>query len=88
MTAARDSGGAQCFLCFVPTKHLDGKHTVFGRMVKGEEVLARLHRVDPEGQNQAPPDKILEAKVLRKRNHPYEPKTIAEKQSDRKKSGK
>jgi cyclophilin family peptidyl-prolyl cis-trans isomerase len=87
-TAAPDSGGSQFFLCFVPTKHLDGKHTVFGRVVKGEEVLARLHRVDPEGQNPAPPDKILEAKVLRKRNHPYEPKTIAEKEPERKKSGK
>jgi cyclophilin family peptidyl-prolyl cis-trans isomerase len=78
-TAAPDSGGSQFFLNFVPTQHLDGKHTVFGRVVKGFDVLAKIQRRDPEGDNQAPPDKILEAKVLRKRSHPYEPKTIAEK---------
>lgn len=83
-TAMPDSGGSQFFLCFVPTKHLDGKHTVFGRVIKGIDVLARLRRIDPENPNSPPPDKILEAKVLRKRNHRYEPKTLAEKKPPRK----
>ena len=46
--AGRDTGGSQFFLTFVPTKHLDGKHTVFGRVIKGFDVLAKLKRRDPE----------------------------------------
>lgn len=82
-TAMPDSGGSQFFLCFVPTKHLDGKHTVFGRVISGMDVLARLRRIDPEGQAASQPDKILEAKVLRKRDHPYEPKTLPEKKPEK-----
>ncbi len=65
--AGRDTGGSQFFLTFVPTPHLDGKHTAFGRVVEGMDVLAKLQRRDP-GDPEAPrPDKIVEAKVLRKR---------------------
>ncbi len=73
-TAQPNTGGSQFFLTFRPTHHLDGVHTVFGRVVKGMEVLAKLQRRDPENPGSRDPDKIVEAKVLRKRNHPYEPK--------------
>lgn len=72
--AGRDTGGSQFFLTFRPTRHLDGQHTVFGRVVKGMEVLAKIQRRDPENPQGPEPDKIVEGKVLRKRNHPYEPK--------------
>jgi len=73
-TALPDSGGSQFFLNFAPTRHLDGKHTVFGRVVRGLEVLAKIQRRDPRGPSPPKPDKILEAKVLRKRDHEYVPK--------------
>ena len=47
--------------------------------MKGIDVLAKIQRRDPEKQASIEPDKILTAKVLRKRNHPYQPKTTAEK---------
>ncbi len=71
-TAAPDSGGSQFFLTFVPTRHLDGKHTVFGRVIDGMEVLTKLQRIDP-GQQDAAPDRIISAEVLRKRDHEYVP---------------
>ncbi len=74
--AGRDTGGSQFFLTFVPTGHLDGRHTAFGRVVKGMDVLAKLQRRDPESPRPPEPDKIIEAKVVRKRPHPYEPKKI------------
>ncbi len=77
--AGRDTGGSQFFLTFRPTHHLDGQHTVFGRVIKGFDVLAKLQRRDPERPEGPEPDKIVEAKVLRKRNHPYEPKKSAGK---------
>jgi cyclophilin family peptidyl-prolyl cis-trans isomerase len=69
--AGKDTGGSQFFLTFRPTSHLNGKHTVFGRVIEGMDVLAKLQRRDPSAPNPPEPDKILEAKVLRKRDHEY-----------------
>jgi cyclophilin family peptidyl-prolyl cis-trans isomerase len=70
--AGRDTGGSQFFLTFRRTSHLDGQHTVFGRVIQGVELLDDLQRIDPQASGAKPePDKIIEAKVLRKRNHPY-----------------
>ncbi|MGA2256528.1 MAG: peptidylprolyl isomerase, partial [Thermoguttaceae bacterium] len=74
--AGRDTGGSQFFLTFVPTKHLDGKHTVFGRVISGFDVLAKLKRRNPEEQTIGAADTITEAKVTRKRQHPYDAKDL------------
>jgi cyclophilin family peptidyl-prolyl cis-trans isomerase len=69
--AGRDTGGSQFFLTFVPTTHLDGKHTVFGRVVEGIEVLGELQKRDPQAPGATPPDRILTAEVIRDRGHEY-----------------
>ena len=68
--AGRDTGGSQFFLTFVPTTYLDGKHTVFGRVIEGMDVAASLKRRDPNDSRTAP-DKIVSAEVLRDRGHEY-----------------
>jgi len=75
-----DSGGSQFFLTFVPTVSLDGLHTVFGRVVRGIDVLAKIQRRDPDDRKGTlpRPDRILEAKVLRKRPHEYVPRKTGE----------
>ena len=70
-TEAPDSGGSQFFLTFRPTPHLNGKHTVFGRVIEGMDVLPKLQRVEPGKEGK--PDRIVRAEVLRKRKHKYEP---------------
>jgi cyclophilin family peptidyl-prolyl cis-trans isomerase len=72
--AGPNTNGSQFFLTFVPTSFLNGRHTVFGRVDKGMEILSEIQRIDPdEKEIVVVPDKIIEAKVLSKRNHPYEP---------------
>jgi cyclophilin family peptidyl-prolyl cis-trans isomerase len=74
--SGRDTGGSQFFLTFVPTGHLDGRHTVFGRVIEGMDVLALLQRRDPMSATPADPDKIIKAEVVRKRDHVYEPNKV------------
>ncbi len=79
--AGPNTGGSQFFLTFRPTEHLDGKHTVFGRVIEGFEVLPRIMRTtDDQGRSLAgiQPDTITKAEVVRKRNHPYVPQTLPE----------
>jgi cyclophilin family peptidyl-prolyl cis-trans isomerase len=83
--SGRHTGGSQFYIAFKPLQHLDGQHTVFGRVVRGLEVLSKLqtripldplqNQINPHRQQEVPPaDKILKARVLRKRNHSYQPK--------------
>jgi len=67
-TSARDTGGSQFFLTHLPTPHLNGKHTVFGRITKGLDTALALRQGDV----------IESATVTKKRNHPYVPKVIKE----------
>ncbi len=72
----KDTGNSQFFLTVVPTTHLDDKHTVFGRVVDGMEVLGDLTRREPihnpQQDAQLPkPDRIIKAEVLRDRGHEY-----------------
>ncbi|MBM4001132.1 MAG: peptidylprolyl isomerase [Planctomycetes bacterium] len=73
-TETPNSGGSQFFLTFRPTPHLNSRHTVFGRIISGIEVLEKIRRRDPTSPDAPEPDKLLEAVVVRKRAHEYLPK--------------
>jgi peptidyl-prolyl cis-trans isomerase-like 1 len=53
---------SQFFITLAPTPHLDGKHTVFGRVASGMAIVQRLSAV-PIGANDRPRDvvKIVKA---------------------------
>ena len=63
---APHSAGSQFFLTHLPTPHLDGRHTVFGRVVSGLNIIRSIEVNDV----------IVTISVTRKRDHDYTPVTI------------
>lgn len=44
--AGKDTGGSQFFICHSPQGHLDGKHTVFGQVTAGLDVVNAIRKND------------------------------------------
>ncbi len=44
--AGKDTGGSQFFICHSPQAHLDGKHTVFGQVTTGQNVVNQIRKND------------------------------------------
>jgi cyclophilin family peptidyl-prolyl cis-trans isomerase len=44
--AGKDTGGSQFFICHSPQPHLDRKHTVFGQVVEGLDVIDKIREGD------------------------------------------
>ena len=72
-----DTGGSQFFICFTRkrTSILDRRHTVFGRVIGGMDVVNGITLRDPKKAEdlKITPDKIVKAEVVRKRDHEYKP---------------
>ena len=55
--AGPNTNGSQFFITFGATPHLNDRHTVFGRVTDGMDVLASIRERDP-GRDPSPGDRI------------------------------
>ena len=60
--AGPSTNGSQFFITHGPTPHLNGKHTVFGQVVEGLDVLMSIPARDPGNVN-APAVKIISVTI-------------------------
>ncbi|KAN0134841.1 cyclophilin-like protein [Lactarius tabidus] len=60
-----NTNGSQFYITFKPASHLDKKHTVFGKLVGGEDVLYTLEKLPRKEGTERPlkPVKITEVKI-------------------------
>jgi len=49
--AGPNTNGSQFFICFGPTSHLNGKHTIFGRVIKNYDFIKEVEQNPTAGQD-------------------------------------
>lgn len=59
-----DSADSQFFICYARTAHLDGKYTVWGKVVKGMAFVGNIKRGDPRSGQVDEPDVIVKMQVM------------------------
>ena len=64
--AGPNTNGSQFFITFKETPWLDGKHTVFGQVTEGLDVLDKLTRVDPMSPSGESADKMEQVYIVEK----------------------
>ena len=52
------------FITYRSCKHLDGKHTVFGKLVGGLDTLANLERVETDNKDRPIEDLYIEKTIV------------------------
>ncbi|KAI8289501.1 Peptidyl-prolyl cis-trans isomerase-like 2 [Colletotrichum sp. SAR11_240] len=59
----KNTNSSQFFIIYRPTKHLDNKHTVFGKVVGGLDVLSKMEDVPTDGSDR-PLNKIVMKEIV------------------------
>lgn len=62
--AGPNTNGSQFFITFKPTPWLNGKHTVFGKVIEGTDIVELLHALGTESGKPKSTATITESGVV------------------------
>jgi len=62
--AGPNTNGSQFFITVAPTEWLTGRHTIFGEVVEGQDVVENISRVPRSGQDKPNTPVMLESVVI------------------------
>ncbi|MGV3621217.1 MAG: peptidylprolyl isomerase [Archangium sp.] len=58
-----NTNGSQFFITVIPTSWLSGKHTIFGEVISGQDIVDRVANVIPKGTNDRPRTDVVIKKL-------------------------